>query len=82
VKDGLVDLNNQIKEVVGHSYSFVDVMIIFLREGLEVLLIVMTLTTSILSRSIPLFPSVSTNVIAKTILNTSPAIAPPICLDA
>ncbi|HCX9822663.1 TPA: FTR1 family protein [Staphylococcus aureus] len=45
VKDGLVDLNNQIKEVVGHSYSFVDVMIIFLREGLEVLLIVMTLTT-------------------------------------
>lgn len=29
VKDGLVDLNNQIKEVVGHSYSFVDVMIIF-----------------------------------------------------
>ncbi|HBC8650548.1 TPA: FTR1 family protein, partial [Staphylococcus aureus] len=43
--DGLVDLNNQIKEVVGHSYSFVDVMIIFLREGLEVLLIVMTLTT-------------------------------------
>lgn len=45
VKDGLVGLNNQIKEVVGHSYSFVDVMIIFLREGLEVLLIVMTLTT-------------------------------------
>lgn len=45
VKDGLVDINNQIKEVVGHSYSFVDVMIIFLREGLEVLLIVMTLTT-------------------------------------
>ncbi|MBH4888354.1 FTR1 family iron permease [Staphylococcus aureus] len=45
VKDGLVELNNQIKEVVGHSYSFVDVMIIFLREGLEVLLIVMTLTT-------------------------------------
>ncbi|WP_340583966.1 FTR1 family protein [Staphylococcus aureus] len=45
VKDGLVDLNNQIKKVVGHSYSFVDVMIIFLREGLEVLLIVMTLTT-------------------------------------
>ncbi|CAC9116798.1 high-affinity iron permease [Staphylococcus aureus] len=45
VKDGLVDLNNQIKEVVGHSYSFVDVMIIFLREGLEVLLIVMILTT-------------------------------------
>ena len=35
---------------------------------------------SILSRSIPLFPSVSTNVIAKTILNTSPAIAPPITL--
>ena len=29
VKDGLVDINNQIKEVVGHSYSFVDVMIIF-----------------------------------------------------
>lgn len=33
VKDGLVDLNNQIKEVVGHSYSFVDVMIIFYVKG-------------------------------------------------
>lgn len=45
IKGGLQDINSQIKETVGHSYSFVDVMIIFLREGLEVLLIVMTLTT-------------------------------------
>lgn len=45
IKDGLKEINDQIKDTVGHSYSFIDVMIIFLREGLEVLLIVMTLTT-------------------------------------
>ncbi|MBO1198704.1 FTR1 family protein [Staphylococcus simiae] len=45
IKGGLEEINSQIKDTVGHSYSFVDVMIIFLREGLEVLLIVMTLTT-------------------------------------
>ena len=46
VKEGLQDINSDIKDTVGKdSYSFVDVMIIFLREGLEVLLIIMTLTT-------------------------------------
>lgn len=46
VKEGLQDINSDIKDTVGKdSYSFVDVMIIFLREGLEVLLILMTLTT-------------------------------------
>ena len=46
VKDGLKDINNDIKDTVGTGdYTFVDVMIIFLREGLEVLLIIMTLTT-------------------------------------
>lgn len=45
-KEGLQDINSDIKDTVGKdSYSFVDVMIIFLREGLEVLLIIMTLTT-------------------------------------
>ncbi|MDQ7227210.1 FTR1 family protein, partial [Staphylococcus haemolyticus] len=46
VKDGLNDINNDIKDTVGQDgYTFVDVMIIFLREGLEVLLVIMTLTT-------------------------------------
>ncbi|WP_198645195.1 FTR1 family iron permease, partial [Staphylococcus devriesei] len=46
VKKGLQEINSDIKDTVGQdSYSFVDVMIIFLREGLEVLLIIMTLTT-------------------------------------
>ena len=46
VKDGLKDINNDIKDTVGTGdYTFVDVMIIFLREGLEVLLIIMTLIT-------------------------------------
>nr|WP_276515454.1 FTR1 family protein [Staphylococcus lugdunensis] len=46
VKEGLQDINSDIKDTVGKdSYSFVDVMIIFLREGLEVLLIIMTLIT-------------------------------------
>lgn len=46
VKDGLKEINNDIKDTVGTGdYTFVDVMVIFLREGLEVLLIVMTLTT-------------------------------------
>lgn len=46
VKDGLKDINNDIKDTVGQDgYTFVDVMIIFLREGLEVLLVIMTLTT-------------------------------------
>ncbi|MGA4514819.1 FTR1 family iron permease [Staphylococcus caledonicus] len=45
VKKGLQEINSDIKDTVGQdSYSFVDVMIIFLREGLEVLLIIMTLT--------------------------------------
>ncbi|VED26418.1 FTR1 family protein [Staphylococcus warneri] len=46
VKKGLQELNSEIKDTVGQGeYSFVDVMIIFLREGIEVLLIIMTLTT-------------------------------------
>lgn len=46
VKKGLQEINSDIKDTVGQEgYSFVDVMIIFLREGLEVLLIIMTLTT-------------------------------------
>ncbi|MCI2789233.1 FTR1 family protein [Staphylococcus warneri] len=46
VKKGLQELNSEIKDRVGQGeYSFVDVMIIFLREGIEVLLIIMTLTT-------------------------------------
>lgn len=46
VKDGLSDINKDIKETVGKSgYNAIDVMIIFLREGLEVLLIVMALVT-------------------------------------
>lgn len=46
VKKGLQEMNTEIKDTVGQGeYSFVDVMIIFLREGLEVLLIIMTLTT-------------------------------------
>ncbi len=45
VKKGLQELNSEIKDTVGQGeYSFVDVMIIFLREGIEVLLIIMTLT--------------------------------------
>nr|WP_279390508.1 MULTISPECIES: FTR1 family protein [unclassified Staphylococcus] len=46
VKKGLQEINSDIKDTIGQEgYSFVDVMIIFLREGLEVLLIIMTLTT-------------------------------------
>ncbi|MDH8822271.1 FTR1 family iron permease [Staphylococcus warneri] len=46
VKKGLQELNSEIKDTVGQGeYSFVDIMIIFLREGIEVLLIIMTLTT-------------------------------------
>lgn len=46
MKKGLQELNSEIKDTVGQGeYSFVDVMIIFLREGIEVLLIIMTLTT-------------------------------------
>ncbi|UDI77609.1 FTR1 family protein [Staphylococcus taiwanensis] len=46
VKKGLQEINSDIKDTVGQEgYSFIDVMIIFLREGLEVLLIIMTLTT-------------------------------------
>ena len=46
VKDGLSDINKDIKDTVGKSgYNAIDVMIIFLREGLEVLLIVMALVT-------------------------------------
>ena len=48
VKDGLKEINNDIKDTVGTGdYTFVDVMVIFLREGLEILLIVMTLTTTV-----------------------------------
>ncbi|CAL29116.1 FTR1 family protein [Staphylococcus carnosus] len=44
VKDGLSDINSDIKDTIGKSgYNAIDVMVIFLREGLEVLLIVMAL---------------------------------------
>lgn len=46
VKDGLSDINSDIKDTVGKSgYNAFDVMVIFLHEGLEVLLIVMALVT-------------------------------------
>lgn len=46
VKEGLSEINTEIKDTVGKSgYNAVDVMLIFLREGLEVLLIVMALVT-------------------------------------
>ncbi|WP_278926083.1 FTR1 family protein [Staphylococcus auricularis] len=46
VKDGLTTINKEIAETVGkQGYTSWDVALIFLREGLEVLLIVMTLTT-------------------------------------
>ncbi|PCF87817.1 FTR1 family protein [Staphylococcus intermedius] len=46
VKKELTSINKDIAETVGkQGYTSWDVMLIFLREGLEVLLIVMTLTT-------------------------------------
>lgn len=46
VKKELTSINQDIAETVGkQGYTSWDVMLIFLREGLEVLLIVMTLTT-------------------------------------
>ncbi|ARJ51157.1 FTR1 family protein [Staphylococcus lutrae] len=46
VKKALTTINQEIAETVGkQGYTSWDVMLIFLREGLEVLLIVMTLTT-------------------------------------
>ncbi|HHU6750339.1 TPA: FTR1 family protein [Staphylococcus pseudintermedius] len=46
VKKSLTEINQDIAETVGQQgYTAWDVMLIFLREGLEVLLIVMTLTT-------------------------------------
>ncbi|MCU5745266.1 FTR1 family protein [Staphylococcus sp. SQ8-PEA] len=46
VKKGLSEINQEIKDTVNvDHYSSIDVMLIFLREGLEVLLIIMTLTT-------------------------------------
>ena len=41
IKESLIKINSEIKD----AYSSIDVMIIFLREGLEVLLIILTLTT-------------------------------------
>lgn len=46
VKKGLIQINSEIKDTVSEKgYSSIDVMIIFLREGLEVLLIILTLTS-------------------------------------
>ena len=46
VKESLIKINSEIKDTVSEdAYSSIDVMIIFLREGLEVLLIILTLTT-------------------------------------
>ncbi|MGW9855899.1 high-affinity iron transporter [Staphylococcus hominis] len=46
IKEGLIKINSEIKDTVNEEgYSYIDVMIIFLREGLEVLLIILTLTT-------------------------------------
>lgn len=46
IKESLIKINSEIKDTVSEdAYSFIDVMIIFLREGLEVLLIILTLTT-------------------------------------
>lgn len=46
IKESLIKINSEIKDTVSEeAYSSIDVMIIFLREGLEVLLIILTLTT-------------------------------------
>ena len=46
IKESLIKINSEIKDNVSEeAYSSIDVMIIFLREGLEVLLIILTLTT-------------------------------------
>jgi len=46
IKESLIKINSEIKDAVSEdAYSSIDVMIIFLREGLEVLLIILTLTT-------------------------------------
>ena len=46
VKQGLIELNKGIADTIQvQHYTSLDVMLIFLREGLEVLLIIMTLTT-------------------------------------
>lgn len=46
VKQGLIELNKGIADTIQvQHYTSFDVMLIFLREGLEVLLIIMTLTT-------------------------------------